>query len=277
MTTRGRVLVTGSTGFVGTHLTPQLLDDGWAVHRLLQAGLEVPSPVPSLGVTDHVWQGTTETAVPILAEVRPDVVIHLAAMFRASHEVTDIEPLVNANLLVGLQVVDAATRAGCTAFVNAGTSWQNYRDDAYDPVCLYAATKQAFEDLLAYYVKACGLHVVTLKLYDTYGPGDHRAKLFNALRRASEGGEQLAMSPGEQELDLVYVSDVTRAFSVAASRACAAGAPGAECYAVSSGVRSSLRQVVGTYEAATGRSVPVEWGGRPYPRGLLCGACRSSP
>lgn len=259
---RRRALITGSTGFVGSRLTVDLVTAGWAVHRLLRAGLEDPEFID--GVCDHVWDGSTDAAMAILAEARPDAVIHLASLFLAEHSARDLEALVSANVLAGLQVVEAATAAGCRGFVNAGTSWQHFDSAEYDPVCLYAATKQSFEDLLAYYVGARDLRVVTLKLFDTYGPGDVRPKLFTALRTASHGGEPLAMSPGEQLLDLVCIDDVTRAFVSAAEVVSGGGAGGHRVYAVPSGERHTLKDVVALYESVTGRHVPVRWGGRAY-------------
>jgi nucleoside-diphosphate-sugar epimerase len=257
-----RALLTGATGFVGSHLTPRLVSAGWAVHRLLRAGLEEVSPVD--GVRDHLWDGSTDAALATFAKTRPDVVIHLASLFLAEHAAKDLEALVSANLLVGLQVVEAATAAGCRGFVNAGTSWQHFEGAEYDPVCLYAATKQAFEDLLAYYVDARGLRAMTLKLFDTYGPGDRRPKLFAALRKAAHGGERLAMTPGEQLLDLAYIDDVTRAFVTAAEVVNGGGVGGHRVYALPSGERHSLKDVVALYESVTGRRVAVDWGGLPY-------------
>jgi nucleoside-diphosphate-sugar epimerase len=259
---RRRAIITGSTGFVGSHLTVGLVNAGWGVHRLLRAGLE--EPVPVAGVCDHVWDGSTDMALAIFAETRPDVVVHLASLFLAEHAPEDLEVLVSANLLAGLQVVEAATAAGCRGFVNAGTSWQHFEDAEYDPVCLYAATKQAFEDLLTFYVNARGLRAITLKLFDTYGPGDRRPKLFAALRGAARSGERLAMSPGEQLLDLAYIDDVTRAFVTAAEVVSCGGEGGHRVYALPSGERHSLKDVVAVYESVTGRRVAVDWGGRPY-------------
>ena len=133
-------------------------------------------------------------------------------------------PLVDSNVLVGTQVAEAMLRAGCRGIVNTGTSWQRDARGAYDPVCLYAATKQAFEDVLTYYVSAEGFAATTLRLYDTYGPDDPRPKLVNALAGALRSGTPLSLSPGEQLLDLVHIDDVTAAFAAAGRRLLDGGA-----------------------------------------------------
>jgi len=90
------------------------------------------------------------------------------------------------------------------------------------------------------------------------------------LQRIAIAGEELAMSPGEQLLDLVYIDDIVAAFLLAAERLQAGQVVGHERYAVSSGHPLRLRDLVGLYAKVTGRSLPIEWGGRPYrPREVM--------
>jgi nucleoside-diphosphate-sugar epimerase len=59
--------------------------------------------------------------------------------------------------------------AGIRRLVNAGTTWQHYLGQVYDPVNLYAATKQAFEAILKFYTSTRDFQAITLELTDTYG------------------------------------------------------------------------------------------------------------
>ncbi len=263
-----RALVTGSTGFVGGHLVPRLAAEGWRVARLLREGLE--SATPLAGVDDHWWDGSTDGAVAAVAAAAPDVVFHLASMFVAEHAAADVAPLVESNVLAGARVAEAMLRTDRRLIVNTGTSWQRDLQGGYDPVCLYAATKQAFEDVLTYYVSAEGFAAITLRLYDTYGPDDRRPKLVSALAGALRSGTPLSLSPGEQLLDLVHVDDVTAAFATAGRRLLDGGGSGHERFDVSTGEARTLRAVVAAYGAAAGRPVPVRWGERPYrPREVM--------
>jgi nucleoside-diphosphate-sugar epimerase len=264
-------LVTGGTGFIGSHLVRRLVREGWKVD------LVTPPDTPLAALQDtasrvgvHVLDGSTEQLCSIVASCQPDIVFHLASLFLASHDVSQVEPLVRSNVLFGTQVAEAMVKSGVLRVVNTGTSWQHFEGRDYSPVCLYAATKQAFEDVLAYYVEACGLRLVTLKLFDTYGPDDARPKLMPALRRAAQSGTRLQMSPGEQLVDFVYIDDVIEAFFVAARRLFGNDLQEAECYGVSSGHPMRLRDVVETYERVTGKKIMVEWGTRPYrPREVM--------
>lgn len=267
------VLVTGASGFIGSHLVRRLLGQGWQVHIALRPGssLAMLKDVGrEQGMHVHLHDGSTENLIDIVKAAAPLAVFHLASLFLAQHTPADVERLVQSNLLFSTQLAEAMSVNQVALLVNAGTSWQHYDNQDYNPVCLYAALKQAFEAVLRFYAENNGLKVITLKLFDTYGPGDDRPKLLHLFQRIAATGETLAMSPGEQLIDLVYIDDVIDAFLLAFARLRAA--PGAlyESYALSSGAALPLRQLAAIYAGASGRPLNIEWGGRPYrPREVM--------
>jgi nucleoside-diphosphate-sugar epimerase len=258
-------LLTGGTGFVGSNLARRLVRDGWKVHIITIPNDSLRQIQEIIDqVTLHVHDGSSAGMIEIVAEVKPLVVFHLASLFLSEHTAEQVEPLITSNVLFATQLVEALTANGARLLVNTGTSWEHYCNKPYSPVNLYAATKQAFESILQYYVEAKGLRAVTLKLFDTYGPDDPRPKLFTLLRRIGREQNTLAMSPGEQTIDLVHVDDVVEAFVLSAQRLLSNAVEGHERYAVSSGSPIRLRDLVELYGRVTGRTLPIEWGGRPY-------------
>ncbi len=258
-------VVTGATGFLGRHLVKHLLGAGWRVQAIVRPRSDC-SPLAGLG--DHFSLYTHEGSIDSLIEqfqtIRPSVVFHLASLFLSEHQPKDLEPLIQSNLLFGTQLIESMTQAGVTSLVNTGTAWQHYEGHDYSPVNLYAATKQAFEALLQYYIEARVLRVITLELHDTYGPDDPRPKLINLLRHAAQNNSELGMSEGLQEMDLVHVSDVVRAYACAAGRLIAQQEAGHEKFSVHSGTNISLRQLVELCERAWGTRLKINWGKRPY-------------
>lgn len=211
----------------------------------------------------HTHDGSTGQLLSILREANPDIVFHVASLVLAEHTPESVEDLIHSNVLFSTQLAEALVRGGCKRLVNTGTSWQHYQTNDYRPVNLYAATKQAFEDILVYYHDAHDLSVVTLKLFDTYGPGDRRSKLIDILVQAAMSGEPLNMSPGEQIVDLTHVEDVAMAFLTAAGLLGESSEPLYESFFVC-GERYSIRELVKVVERATGRVVDVSFGGRVY-------------
>jgi len=262
--TARRALVTGATGYIGSQLVQRLVRDGWEVSIVARQGSSLAvlnSVLPVTSVQRH--DGSTGSMIAAVAAARPDIVFHLASHFLAQHKSEDVVALVSSNVLFSTQLAEAMAANGVRYLVNTGTSWQHYENADYNPVNLYAATKQAFENILAYYVEAGLLKATTLALFDTYGPNDPRKKLVTLLRNTATSGEALHMSPGDQVIDLVHIDDVLDAFVLAADQIGAQATPAAH-YGISSGETLSLRQFVALFEKVTGKPVPIVWGGRPY-------------
>jgi nucleoside-diphosphate-sugar epimerase len=254
-----RALVTGATGFIGRHLVRSLLADGIAVQAIVRPGSDV-RPLPD-GVELIHFDGSTAAALAELLSRsgRPDVVFHLATKFVGVHRTEDVEPLIAANVLLGTQLAEALVTRRPSVVVNVGTAWQHDVDASYRPAALYAATKQAMEDILRYYAESGAFPVTNVKLFDTYGPDDPRGKLLDLLAAAGREGRVLRMSPGEQLIDLLHVHD-----AVSALRAAAAVRDGWRSFSAGSGHPLPLRELVEVFGTVTGRPVQVEWGARPY-------------
>jgi nucleoside-diphosphate-sugar epimerase len=198
-------------------------------------------------------------------------VFHLASLVLPQHNESQIESLIESNILFGTQLAEAMNANGIRKLINTGTSWQHYQGKTYSPVCLYAATKQAYETILTYYTEVHGLQVASLKLFDTYGPGDKRKKVIPLLIESMNTGSELMMSPGDQLMDLVYIDDIVSAYLHAARLVLNEDNPGdVKEYAISSGNPISLKRLVDEICDISGRTINVKWGGRPYrPREVM--------
>jgi nucleoside-diphosphate-sugar epimerase len=241
-----------------------MVDDGWQVTALVRdpASPRVPAGVDAAAVpADH------EGLVDLVRRADPEVCLHLATHFAAEHRPDDLGPMLEANVVLGTRLADALVDAGGVPLVNTGTAWQHVNGADYDPVSLYAATKQALTDILRYHAARRGLPVVTLTLADTYGPGDDRPKLVPALLAAARDGRSLDMSDGGQMLDLVHIDDVVAAFLTVIGllrddRGVAAH-DGTTRWAVSSGRPVTLLDLIPRFSAATGLDLDARWGVRP--------------
>ena len=111
---------------------------------------------------------------------------------------------------------------------------------------------------------ATRFRVITLKLFDTYGPSDFRPKLVTLLNNAAMNNQPLSMSPGEQLIDLVHIDDVIHAYLIAANSLLANEVSSHERYVVSSGHPITLKKLIQLYMTATGRNIQINWGARPY-------------
>lgn len=260
-------IVTGATGFVGLHLARALCDQGRTVHLLVRdrAAHDRLAMLPTQAIR-HTMDGSTDQLVSLFKAIPDGVVFHLASLFLATHTPAEVEPLIRSNLLFGTQLLEAMARSPVKRLINTGTFWQHLDGtDAYHPVSLYAATKQAFEAIAAYYAEAHALEIVHLKLAATYGPGDPRPKLFTLLAHHAKSGVPLAMSPGQQHMNLLHVDDAVAAFLRADELLRTdPGMVAGRSFSVDPDAMPSLQEVVETYCQVVGTAVNVEWAARPY-------------
>lgn len=260
-----KVIITGGTGFIGSNVARQYAANDWDVQFITRKSSRYELCEDFLDkVTVYNYDGEIKELIDILATVKPDMVIHLASFFVAEHKVEDIDMLIKSNLEYGVHLLEAMRLAGVKKLINTSTSWEHYNNEEYNPVCLYSATKKAFSDILKYYEEAENFVVVTLKLFDTYGPGDNRKKLFNLLINSAKNDVVLQMSPGEQYIDLVYIDDVVSAFRVCGEMLCDGKLQSAEQFAITSGKPIKLKEVVELFNQISTKKVNILWGKRPY-------------
>lgn len=255
------ILVTGATGFIGTNLTRGLRKQ----HNLFILGQFEGDPekleLPGIIMTDDI-----QKLADYIKENQIEGIIHLASLYLTVHTPEQVKDLVSSNVYFGTAVLEAASLAGCVKwFLNTGSIWQNYntKGTEYNPVNLYAATKQAFIDMAKYYSDVFGIKFCTLKLCDTYGPNDTRKKLFKLFKDYSESGEVLKMSPGEQKIDLIYITDIIAGFTRLAELLASDTELDNE-YVLTSGRHIPLKELAQLFCDVSGRKLNIEWGGRPY-------------
>lgn len=258
-----RILITGVTGYIGSNLARRLLGD-CEVYGLARRPLNLEYLD---GLQERIeflfYDGSYESVSAALEASRPDLVYHLAAYYTGAHGPDATPALVASNITYGAYVLEAIVECGCPALVYASTMMAHYNGEAYRPLNLYAATKRAFSDVLAYYTDAGLLRAVTLVLSDTYGPGDRRPKILNLAKEAARSGEKLALSDGGQDYDVVYIDDVAAAFQQAGELLLCNQAWKNETFQVAAPEPLSLRQTVETMLQVNGLVLNAAWGQRP--------------
>jgi len=257
-----KLLLTGSTGFIGSHLIQKLTELGISTTALIRPNT-VTTRLDQLGVPYIVDTGDVAALHRDIKTYSFTGVVHLASLFLGTHSPEQAEQLIHSNVSFPTRLLEALKGTTVRWFLNTGTFWQHYNNEEYRAVNLYAASKQAFQDVLNYYADTLKIRVITLKLNDTYGPNDTRKKIIPLL--LSQSGVSLLLSPGEQCLDFTYIDDIVNAYCHAITVLdTAESGYYDDVYAISSGQSYTLKQVVSLMEECLEKPIPVEWGATPY-------------
>lgn len=267
-----KLLLTGATGYIGRGLVPMLESAGHEVVCLVRSA----QASTATGLVCREIPGTLEELTGLLKELQPDAVVHLASLFLAGHRPEQAPELIESNIAFPSRLLEAMKGAGVGRFLNTGTIFQSADGGPGAPFNLYAATKQAFEEILYHYARNEGFRVLTLRLADTFGIGDTRRKLVQLLVDAAVRKESLGLSPGEQKLSLTWVDDVRTGFVQGVERLLGLE-PGHEVFGLCNPELVSVRQLAELVQDAVGFTVDYRWGERPYRQGEIMVPCLPKP
>ncbi len=229
------IIVTGSAGFIGYHLSDRLLRDGYRVigidninhyydpalktKRLERLGRYPEFVFHKTDITDF------EAMKSIFHQVHPDRVCHLAAQAGVRHSLTHPEDYIHTNLTGFFNVIELSKQIGVENFVYASSSsvyGNNPRipfsesDRVDTPISLYAATKISNE-LIAYnYSHLYQLPTTGLRFFTAYGPwGRPDMALFIFTRAILAGKPIQVYNYGQMKRDFTYIDDIVSGITAA--------------------------------------------------------------
>ncbi|WP_334109647.1 SDR family oxidoreductase [Thermodesulfitimonas autotrophica] len=227
-----KVIVTGGAGFIGSHLVDRLLGDG---HEVTVLDNFSTGRMENLARhQDQARLRVVEVDIADLAIIAPffqgvDWVFHLAALADIVPSVQFPEKYFRANVDGTFAVLEASRHAGVKRFVYAASSSCYGIPDVYPtpetapvrPQYPYALTKYIGEELVLHWGKVYKLPVVSLRLFNVYGPRARTSGTYGAvfgvfLAQKLAGRPFTVVGDGTQTRDFTYVTDVVDAFVKAA-------------------------------------------------------------
>jgi UDP-glucose 4-epimerase len=217
-----KAVITGGTGFIGSHLVDELVSLGYKVHvidNLSTGHRDYVHPQAVLHVLDI---RDPEIRDLILSE-RPDVVFHQAAQTDVSRSMQDPMYDTSINILGTVNLLSACCQASVKKFVYASScavygdlKAEPIREDSVTrPVSFYGISKLTSESYIRVFHHLYGLSYTILRYANVYGPRQtaigEGGVIAVFLNRMQHGLPLVIHGDGEQTRDFVYVKDVVKA------------------------------------------------------------------
>lgn len=263
---RRRILITGASGLIGAQVLAKLSDEGHEVLFTVSSE-ESGAIIKNKNGLKHITYISYKDSSQFLSAVReynPQVVLHLAGYTSMSLEPSEIKKLIDANLSFGTLLLAALEGCDLEYFINVGSCMEYFSGpEKIAPANLYAATKSSFRVILDYFAELGGYKVVQANLYFVYGLRSERKKVLDYLLEGLVSSESVAMSPGEQKLDLIHLDDVTNFFLCLIASLSRESAQYSE-YFVGTGKGHTIRDIAGIVEHLTSKKLNLEWGAIKY-------------
>jgi nucleoside-diphosphate-sugar epimerase len=265
-----RTLVTGASGFIGSHLTRRLLSLGADVHALTSVVSSVyPMRLVDLReqITLHEGSLTDRGALEqIAATVKPDYVFHLGAYTHVGKSWSRVDECVQVNVQGTVNLLMALAPYGYKRFINTGTSEiygdieVPFREDKQPhPISPYSVSKYAAEEYCRLFAEAYGWPVVRVRPFNAYGPAQSPDRVIPEIITRAVRGERLRMTQGKQTREFNYVEDLAEGFVQLATAPDVDG----ELFNLGCGVDVSMREVAPTILDLMGNPSEAEFGAFP--------------
>jgi len=220
-----KVLVTGVSGFIGSHLAQRLIRDGSEVYGLDKEitnswriqNLHNQIKLHSVNLVDYA------SVRKVVQEVKPQKIFHLAAYVDVSRSFAVVDEMIDINIKGTLNLLRALDETGYDCFINIGTC-EEYGDNPVpfkedqipNPVSPYSASKVATTMFCQMLNKTMRLPIVTLRPFLVYGPGQINNMLIPSVISTAIKNQEIEVTGGEQTREFNYVDDIVDGFTKAA-------------------------------------------------------------
>lgn len=264
---RKKILITGSTGFIGSNLVrrsvkfgsdvfilTRKLSDTWRIKSILDDVTRY-----EVDLTDY------EHLEAMIKGIQPDIIYHTAA-YGGNPFQKDFKKIIESNYIGTANLVNACKGADFELFVNTGSSSEYGikastmgEEDRLEPVNDYGVSKASASLYCQFVARTERKPIITLRLFSPYGSYEESTRLIPSVILDCIKGKNPKVTSLSFVRDFVFIDDVVDAYFNAVD----ASEIGGEIINIGSGIQHSVGDVANKIIELTGNEVVPETGGRP--------------
>ncbi|MCL7413333.1 MAG: NAD(P)-dependent oxidoreductase [ANME-2 cluster archaeon] len=255
------ILVTGSSGLIGSAISPLLEKNGHVIRRL-----DILPPPSENKAKFFKVEDITDITARQNAVKKVDGVIHLAAVSRVLDAEQDPSRCIDINVKGTMDLLHDLAELDSPPWFIYGSSREVYGYASNMPVCeehplkpvnIYGESKAAAEYLVRNYARCTKSPAVILRFSNVYGSvHDHATRVIPAFVRASITGSAITINGEDHTFDFTHVDDVAGAISAAVNHIENGRMDGIETINVVSGQGTTLGQLASLVRSVSGKDIP---------------------
>ena len=205
------ILLTGSTGFIGSELLKYLSNYN-KVYITVRKKYKINLNNKNI---NKIYFNSYKNLSYKIKKLKIDTVVHCATHYVKNHKFEDIKKLSESNILFGNIILENLKIMRVKKFVNFSTVWENYdgkKDNCYN---LYSAYKAGFGKVISFYKKENkNIKFLNLVISDTFGLRDKRKKLVNLLKTNYKRNLVTKVISKNLYINLLNVKDIINAIKL---------------------------------------------------------------
>lgn len=246
-----KILLTGSTGFIGSQLLESLSKNNRIYITLRK---KAKALIKNKNIT-KIYFTNIDNLDNKLKKINVDIVIHCATHYVKNHEFKDIKKLSESNILFGNIILENIKKMKVKKFINFTTVWENYNGDKDNFFNLYSVYKKNFSNLISFYKKKSKkIKFYNLIISDTFGRSDKRRKIINLLKINFKKNMLTKIISKNLFINLLNVKDIVSAINIVIKKNIAPGE-----YVLKNNKTFPILKIINTLNATSERKIRIQW------------------
>ncbi len=206
-----KILITGSTGFIGSNIIKLLLKENVYIYDILRSKNKKKIKLKNLNKNKNyspIFYKKFNELEEKLKKIKIDIVINCATYYTKKNDIENIENLVKTNIIF-CSIILEILKKKIKKFINFGSMMEYSQGNYFSPENFYAITKYSFQKIEEFYkLNNKNIKFYDLKLYETYGDNDERSKIIPALIKNYSQNKNVKIVSKNLEMNFVHIESL---------------------------------------------------------------------
>ena len=208
-----KILITGSTGFIGSNILNLMLKKNVYIYDILRNKNKKNKKIIDLNKNKNylpIFYKKFDELEKKLKKVKIDTVINCATYYTSKNDIKNIENLIRTNIIF-CSIILEILKNKIKKFINFGSMMEYSQGNYFSPKNFYAITKHSFQKIEEFYkLNYKNIKFYDLKLYETYGNNDERNKIIPTIIKNYSQNKVTKIVSTNLKMNFVHVESLMK-------------------------------------------------------------------